>query len=181
MVITDSIIIQVMLLFSFSVRLGYWFWPEGDLLWVIIGAPILAIPVFVQFGLYHAIVRFLGLHALWSVIKAVSLYALLWGIIGFMSAVEGIPRSVILINWLLVILSIGGLRMLARWMLSGVDNLSKQKNVIIYGAGSAGRQLAEALLQSAEYRPIVFIDDGKDLLINILMALRFTMPGVLIG
>ena len=164
MVITDSIIIQVMLLFSFSVRLGYWFWPEGDLLWVIIGAPILAIPVFVQFGLYHAIVRFLGLHALWSVIKAVSLYALLWGIIGFMSAVEGIPRSVILINWLLVILSIGGLRMLARWMLSGVDNLSKQKNVIIYGAGSAGRQLAEALLQSAEYRPIVFIDDGKDLI-----------------
>jgi FlaA1/EpsC-like NDP-sugar epimerase len=164
MVIIDTIVIQVVLLFSFSVRLGYWFWPEEDLFWVIIGAPILAIPVFAHFGLYHVIVRFLGMHALWAVIKAVSLYALLWGIIGFMSAIEGIPRSVILINWLLAILSIGGLRMLARWILSSVDDLSEQKNVIIYGAGSAGRQLANALLQSKEYKPIAFIDDAKDLI-----------------
>jgi len=164
MAMVDTIVIQVVLLFSFSVRLGYWFWPEEDLFWVIIGAPILAIPVFAKFGLYHVVVRFLGMHALWTVIKAVSLYALLWGIIGFMSAVEGIPRSVILINWLLAILSIGGLRMLARWILSNVDDLSKQKNVIIYGAGSAGRQLANALMHSTEHRPVAFIDDAKDLI-----------------
>ncbi|ALE52117.1 capsular biosynthesis protein [Candidatus Thioglobus autotrophicus] len=164
MMITDSIVIQAILLFSFSVRLGYWFWPGEDLFWVIIGAPILAIPVFAQFGLYHVIVRFLGMHALWAVIKAVSLYALLWGIIGFMSAIEGIPRSVILINWLLAILSIGGLRMLARWILTSVDDLSKQKNVIIYGAGSAGRQLSNALMHSTEYKPVAFIDDAKDLI-----------------
>jgi FlaA1/EpsC-like NDP-sugar epimerase len=164
MMIVDSIVIQAMLLLSFSVRLGYWFWPEGVLFWVIIGAPILSIPIFVQFGLYQAVVRFSGLHELWAVIKAVSLYALLWGIIGFMSAVEGIPRSVILINWLLVILSIGGLRMIAMWILSGSNNLSEKRNVIIYGAGSAGRQLANALLQSIEYTPIAFIDDDKDLI-----------------
>jgi len=117
-----------------------------------------------QFGLYHGIVRFLGLQALWAIVKAVSLYALIWGIIGFMSAIEGIPRSVILINWLLAILSIGGLRMIARWMLSGANDLTDQKNVIIYGAGSAGRQLANALLQSREYKPVAFIDDAKDLI-----------------
>lgn len=146
MMIIDSIVIQSMLLLSFSVRLGYWFWPEGNLFWVIIGAPILSIPIFMKFGLYKAIVRFLGLHALWAVVKAVSLYALLWGIIGFMTAIEGIPRSVILINWLLVILSIGGIRMIAMWVLSDANNLPGQRNVIIYGAGSAGRQLANALL-----------------------------------
>ncbi|VVM24271.1 hypothetical protein BSPWISOXPB_449 [uncultured Gammaproteobacteria bacterium] len=36
-----------------------------------------------------------------AIVQAVSLYALVWGVIGFMVAVEGIPRSVILINWLL--------------------------------------------------------------------------------
>jgi FlaA1/EpsC-like NDP-sugar epimerase len=36
-----------------------------------------------------------------AIVQAVSLYALVWGVIGFMAAVEGIPRSVILINWLL--------------------------------------------------------------------------------
>ena len=160
----DAIILIGVLLTSFSMRLGYWYWPENDLFWVIVGAPLIAFPVFMQFGLYHGIVRFLGLQALWAIVKAVSLYALIWGIIGFMSAIEGIPRSVILINWLLAILSIGGLRMIARWMLSGANDLTDQKNVIIYGAGSAGRQLANALLQSREYKPVAFIDDAKDLI-----------------
>ena len=160
----DAIILIGVLLTSFSMRLGYWYWPENDLFWVIVGAPLIAFPIFMQFGLYHGIVRFLGLQALWAIVKAVSLYALIWGIIGFMSAIEGIPRSVILINWLLAILSIGGLRMMARWMLSGANDLTDQKNVIIYGAGSAGRQLANALLQSREYKPVAFIDDAKDLI-----------------
>ena len=160
----DAIILIGVLLTSFSMRLGYWYWPENDLFWVIVGAPLIAFPIFMQLGLYHGIVRFLGLQALWAIVKAVSLYALIWGIIGFMSAIEGIPRSVILINWLLAILSIGGLRMIARWMLSGANDLTDQKNVIIYGAGSAGRQLANALLQSREYKPVAFIDDAKDLI-----------------
>jgi FlaA1/EpsC-like NDP-sugar epimerase len=49
-------------------------------------------------------------------------------------------------------------------MLSGANDLTDQKNVIIYGAGSAGRQLANALLQSREYKPVAFIDDAKDLI-----------------
>jgi FlaA1/EpsC-like NDP-sugar epimerase len=163
MALVDAIVLIGVLLASFSIRLGYWYWPENDLFWVIVGAPLIAFPVFIQFGLYHGIVRFLGLQALWAIVKAVSLYALIWGIIGFMSAIEGIPRSVILINWLLAMLSIGGLRMIARWMLSSVNDLTGQKNVIIYGAGAAGRQLANALLQSREYKPVAFIDDAKDL------------------
>ena len=161
--LADAIVLVGVLLASFSIRLGYWYWPESDLFWVVVGAPLIAFPIFTQFGLYHGIVRFLGLQALWAIVKAVSLYALIWGVIGFMSAIEGIPRSVVLINWLLAMLSIGGLRMIARWALSSVNDLTGQKNVIIYGAGAAGRQLANALLQSREYKPVAFIDDAKDL------------------
>jgi FlaA1/EpsC-like NDP-sugar epimerase len=164
MLFIDSIALICILLAAFSLRFGVWYWPENDLVWVIFGAPIFAIPVFMRFGLYHDIVRFLGLQSLWAIVKAVSLYALIWGTVGFMSAVEDIPRSVILINWLLAIIFIGGLRMAARWMLSGENDLTDQKNVIIYGAGSAGRQLVNALLQSREYKPIAFIDDAKDLI-----------------
>jgi FlaA1/EpsC-like NDP-sugar epimerase len=42
-----------------------------------------------------------------------------WGVIGFMAAVEGIPRSVILINWLLSLVVIGGLRVVLRQLLGG--------------------------------------------------------------
>ncbi len=165
MFLVDSIVLIGVLLAAFSLRLGIWYWPEDDLVWVILGTPIIAIPIFTRFGLYRTVIRYIGFKALWSVIQAVSLYALVWGMVGFMAAVEGIPRSVILINWVLVILVIVGLRMAARWILSDVDggNRSTKNNVAIYGAGDAGGQLLNALQQSSEYNPVTFIDDASEL------------------
>jgi len=129
---------------------------------VVLASPFIAIPVFVRFGLYRAVIRYIGFKALWSIVQAVSLYALLWSLIGFMASVDGIPRSVILINWLLGIVIIGGSRMVGRWLLSGGQD-EKMTRVIIYGAGSAGRQLSIALTQSVEYRPVAFVDDNLQL------------------
>ena len=163
MLLIDSVVIVSCLLIAFSIRLGYWFWPEDNLLLlVILGSPLISIPIFIRLGLYRSVMRYIGLKALWVVVSAVSLYALIWGIIGFMTAIEGIPRSVILINWLLTVIAVGGLRMLARWLLTIIDKEHKT-HVAIYGAGSAGRQLAVALTQSSEYRPVAFIDDSIDL------------------
>ena len=165
MLFVDSLLLVLVLLAAFSIRLGYWHFPQSDLLLVVLGAPIIAFPIFFYFDLYHAVIRYISFKALWAIVQAVSLYALVWGVIGFMAAVDGIPRSVILINWVLAILVIGGLRMIARWMLLGVNgfNQSSKKNVIIYGAGSAGRQLLTALQQSSEYHPVAFIDDENEL------------------
>jgi FlaA1/EpsC-like NDP-sugar epimerase len=162
MMLVDSIALIAILLLSFSVRLGYIYFPQSDLIWLVIGAPIIAIPIFVRFGLYRSIIRYIGFNTLWSVVQSVSLYAILWGVIGFMTAIDGIPRSVIVINWLLSIIVIGGLRMVARWLLSGLNNVQNKKNVLIYGAGSSGRQLAVALTQSDDYIPVAFIDDDVE-------------------
>jgi len=171
----DSVLTVLVLLASFSIRLEHLFLPDGDLIWVILGAPIIAIPVFVRFGLYHVLIRYIGFKALWSIIQAASLYALLWGVIGFMASVDGIPRSVVLINWLLVIVALGGTRMIARWLLSGADNRDsslESANVVIYGAGSAGRQLSIALTQSADYKTAAFIDKDAALLGQSIHGIR---------
>ena len=162
LILCDSIAIITVLIMSFSIRLGFGYFPPNDMLLVIFGSPILAIPIFIRFGLYRSIIRYIGFKELWSIIQSVSLYAILWGVVGLLAAIDGIPRSVIVINWLLAILFIGGLRMLARWLLSEVEKTKNKKNVIIYGAGSAGRQLATALSQSNEYFPVGFIDDAID-------------------
>ena len=162
LVVFDSVILITVLFLSFSLRLGYWYLPSGNILYMILCSPLIAIPIFIRFGLYRSIIRYIGLKSLWAVVKAVSLYALIWGIIGFMAAVYGIPRSVILINWLMALISIGGVRLIARWFL--IDNHQNDAcNVVIYGAGSAGRQLFTALIDSIEYRPIAFIDDNIEL------------------
>ena len=162
MILADSVFLILILLFSFSLRLGYWYWPEDtNLLLAIFSAPVIAFLIFVKFGLYRAIIRFIGFRAVWAIAQAVSIYAVIWGVIGFMIAVEGIPRSVILINWALTLLVIGGSRLSARWLFSDTHNSSnsQRKNVVIYGAGSAGRQLSTALMQSNEYSPVAFLDD----------------------
>ena len=158
----DSVLLVFMLLASFSIRLGYWYFPQSDLIWVILGSPIIAAPIFVRFGLYHAVIRYIGFKALWAVVQAVSLYALIWGVVGFMMAVEGIPRSVILINWALSLLTIGGLRIIARAVLSSRAS-GNTKRVLVYGAGDAGVQLVSALEHASEYHPVGLIDDSKEL------------------
>ena len=96
MLFFDSIALIGTLISAFSLRLGVWYWPENDLVWVVLGSPIIAIPIFIHFSLYRSVIRYISFKALWAVVQAVSLYALVWGVVGFMSAVEGIPRSVIL-------------------------------------------------------------------------------------
>ena len=181
MLLVDSVVLVSILLASFSIRLGYWYFPQDDLIWVVLGAPVVASIIFVRFGLYRAVIRYIGFKALWTVVQAVSLYALVWGVIGFMVAVDGIPRSVILINWMLSLLAIGGVRIAARFLLSnnvkfsifnfefngngngnGNGN-SNERRVLVYGAGDAGVQLIAALAHSDEYHPVGLIDDSKEL------------------
>ena len=76
MLLFDSIALVVILITSFTIRLGYWYFPENDFIWVFFGAPVLAVPIFIRFGLYLSVVRYIGFTALWSVAQAVTLYAL---------------------------------------------------------------------------------------------------------
>jgi len=168
MVFVDSVLTVSVLLSSFSIRLGYWYWPNEEIFWIIFGAPVLAIPVFISFRLYSSVVRYIGNRTLWSIVQAVTLYAVVWGLLNYMAAIggipgiSGIPRSVILINWMLTIIVIGGVRILARWIFTGrsIFNHKEKTNVIIYGAGSAGRQLSHALQLSKEYKHVAYVDDS---------------------
>ena len=161
MMFIDSVLIVSVLLSSFSIRSGYWYWPNEEIFWIIFGTPVIAIPVFISFRLYRSVVRYIGSRALWSIVQAVTLYAVIWGLLGYMTFVVGIPRSVILINWMLTIIVIGGSRIIARWVFTDEENYTNRKksNVIIYGAGSAGRQLSHALQLSREYSHVAYIDD----------------------
>lgn len=177
MLFVDVLLIVTILTLSFSMRLGEWFWPQGDLVYLLFFAPLVAIPIFIKFGLYRAIVRYIGFKALWVIVQAVSLYALVWGVIALLSGVQGVPRSVILINWILGMLLIGGSRIIGRWWFSdkksySVNAFDKRKNVLVYGAGSAGIQLATALTYSQELNPIAFIDDEPTLSNHQIMGLK---------
>ena len=101
---------------SFSLRLDVLYVPTLDQLWIFLAAPLIAIPVFIRFGLYRAIIRYIGFKALWAVARAVTLYSLIWASVVLISGVPDVPRSVYILNLLLVVLLAGGSRMAARWL-----------------------------------------------------------------
>jgi FlaA1/EpsC-like NDP-sugar epimerase len=172
----DFILLPFALWASFSLRLGEFYLPEGDIRYLFLVVPVVAVPIFARLGLYRAIIRHIGFFAMWAVIKAVSLYTLVWGVIVLLSGVPGVPRSVLLINFLVGVLLIGGSRAIARWWLAGSLKTGStgrvQKRVAIYGAGCSGIQIATALSGSPDFKPVAFIDDKKNLQRNYIAGLR---------
>jgi len=140
------------------------------------------LPVFVQFGLYQTVIRYIGFNSLWRVFQAISLYALLWGVCTFLSGYGLTPRSVVVINWLVALLFVAGARMVARYILTsrapgflGAER-DNRKNVVIYGAGEAGMQLAIATSFSNEMRPVAFVDDDPALVNQQVNGVRVYHP-----
>ena len=179
LITADAVLLIGALWLSFSLRLDDWYWPRGGvnnpIVLLVLSAPLFATPIFAHFGLYRAIIRYLGMRAVWSIVKAVLVYSVLWGLVVFLSGVQGVPRSVVLINAMVAVLIVGGSRMLARWLLRKFEDVVsvkraglgamvlQQTRVVIYGAGAAGRQLAVGLGQSRECVLLAFVDDGTEL------------------
>jgi len=170
-ILVDFIAIIFSLWLAFSLRYGEIYQPLQQQLWIFLLAPITAIPIFIRFGLYRAIVRYLGMQAIWTVVKATSFYALVFAVIILLAGVEHVPRTVYGINAIILMLFVGGSRLIARWWFAnsvGVDgfNQTMQRHippVIIYGAGSSGAQMVAALKLSRQLKPVAFIDDSPTL------------------
>lgn len=153
---------------AFSLRLGVWYVPKGDVWYLFWIAPMLAIPIFIRLGLYRAIIRYIEIRALWTIIQACTLYALVFALVLYQSGIKGVPRTVTPLNWLNMVVLVASSRFFVRWWLGEIYiSLSdgkrferrQKKNVVIYGAGSSGVQLAAALDHGREFKPVAFIDD----------------------
>jgi FlaA1/EpsC-like NDP-sugar epimerase len=129
--------------------------------WQIITAPLLAIPIFIRLGLYRAVIRFMEDRVVFVVAGGVTLSVLLLAAGLTLTQAPQISRGVLAIYWLLAIVYVGATRFLARsWFLRAERGQDARKRVAIYGAGSAGTQLAYALRAGREYLPVIFLDDN---------------------
>lgn len=181
-VCADVLLLWAALWLAFLIRLGFgrMIDPFGDYLWLFIAAPAAAIPLFVRFGLYRAVLRYFGSSALVAMFNAVSLSSLLLAVIIYMMQPDELmPRSVIFIYWALSLLFVGGLRLLMRQYFSGelfpVRGTRRQlplTRVAIYGAGSAGNQLLATLRMGKSMQPVAFIDDDESIAGRVIGGLK---------
>lgn len=176
----DAFVCGITVWFAFNLRLETWTsWSPAHFT-AFVGAVAFALPLFIVFGLYRAIFRYSGLPALMTVVKAVVIYAVLYCFAFTVVSVPGVPRSVGIIQPLLLLVGVLISRAFVRYWLGGVyQNLVRQgplTRVLIYGAGSAGRQLAAALKTSPEVVVVGMLDDDPRLHGQVLNGLKIYNP-----
>ena len=190
-VFTDIILVWFSLWLAFVVRLGFEHPIElfEQQRWLFVIAPLIAIPLFIRFGMYRAVMRYVGKEVLVAISKAVTISALVFAlaIYWFQGDSASIPRSLVVNYWWVSILTLGGLRLLMRqyflgdW-LGSVSNMPFMKQpdclprVAIYGAGSAGNQLVTALRMGKSMRPVAFIDDDDTIATRTIAGLKVYKP-----
>jgi len=162
----DIVICALTVWLAFGLRVDQWWGLENSQWWVFVAAIGFSFPLFIAYGLYRAIFRYVGSVALASIARVFIVYTFMFFFIFTLIGVEGVPRSIGIIQPILLFIAIGASRYLIRIWLGGLSHKdSSYKNVmplaLIYGAGSAGRQLAAALTLSKEMMVKGFIDDDK--------------------
>jgi FlaA1/EpsC-like NDP-sugar epimerase len=152
---------------AYYLRLGEFVALSGNALLTTGLSMALALPVFIVMGLYRAIFRYSGWPALLAVAQAIGIYGLLYASVFTAMGVSGVPRTIGIIQPILLLLFVGASRAFARvWLGDQYRSILKQgarAKVLIYGAGSTGRQLVAAMANSHEMQVVGFLDDDDRL------------------
>ena len=117
--------------------------------------------IFVRLGFYRAVVRYLSMQLLMTILVGVIASAAV--------AVCAINLMRVPLPWtagpiysLIAMCVLGGLRMALRELLQRHSSEGR-KPVLIYGAGRSGRQLLSSLREQSEFVAVAFVDDAADL------------------
>jgi FlaA1/EpsC-like NDP-sugar epimerase len=149
---------------------------QVSLLWML-GIVVIVKPiVYYFFGIYHRLWRYASIRELVLILSAVTTASIIVSgiMIGLFAGgvFIGFPRSVLIIDWLLSMSFVGGLRFIFRFLAenrSKVTNGTKSKdrrkqNVLVIGAGDAGAMVVRELQKNPQLnlKPIGFLDDDPN-------------------
>jgi FlaA1/EpsC-like NDP-sugar epimerase len=136
------------------------FYQQDSWLLFAIVLPITLI-TFVRLDLYRAVLRYMGSKVAIAILIGIGVSVFTLVMAGFFTGYY-LPRTVPLIYAAFLLIFVGGSRFTVRAMAMQGSKRNKER-VLIYGVGSAGRQLAQSLMHGSEYDPVGFIDDDKSL------------------
>lgn len=180
----DAFALSFALWASFALRFGSWTPPNTLAQFsTVVAAPAVAIPVFIRLGLYRAVIRYLPERAMWSIVQAMTIATVCWGVLAFLLEMSGwgvIPRSVPILYWALGTILVGGSRAAAKKILwPREEGSGTRKPIVIYGAGHAGAQLASAIARDSGMFVVGFLDDSPRVQGRDVAGIRVFAPAYL--
>jgi FlaA1/EpsC-like NDP-sugar epimerase len=183
MIAADAIILLFVAWLAYVLRFNALLIPTQAQATLMLVAPLVTIPVFYRFGIYRSVVRFIDDRALQASAFALGISSALWAVAAFLTETtggEGLPRSVPIIYWITGTLLIAASRMCARAVSRRLSTPRRSfRNIVIVGAGAAGRELAASLREGSDLRPIAFVDHDERLHGSLIGGLPVHPPSAL--
>lgn len=151
---------------AFAAMPGVWLVPTATL-------PVTLL-LFSRLGLYRGVFHFVTSQAVVALAAGV-LASALWMFVVTALVGAPVPHSVPAIYAMLLFLCVGGSRLVPPDLFRKTA-WQQREPVLIYGAGAAGRQLADALRHGRDYAPVAFLDDDPGLQGSIIAGRRVYAP-----
>ena len=152
---------------AYSLRIGVWVLWDIAVQKILLVCLLTMVPVFVLSGVYRAIFRYAGTGMMKTLVRAFAIYSVLVAFIFVVVGLDGVPRTIGVIQPVVFFILVGFVRVAARYLM--IDILGRNrfawevKNVLIYGAGSAGQQLAASMRSEPGMRLCGYVDDDRRL------------------
>lgn len=160
---------------AYYLRLNDWV-SLSDQGWQAAAISLIALPIFAALGLYRTVFRYVSWEAFSSITQACIIYGIIFSAIITAFGIDGVPRTVGIIQPILLFLFVASSRAFSRYWLGGRYRewlrRHDRTHVLIYGAGSAGRQLAAALADSPAMKVVGLVDDNRDLQGNVVAGVQ---------
>lgn len=182
-VLVDMAFCALAVWFAYYLRIGEFVSLEGRPTLAVLASIGLALPMFMISGMYRAVLRYAGQQLVWATLAACASYGAIYAAIFAGYGIEGVPRTVGIIQPIILFLMVFLSRALASYILGGAyRKLSRPTPVdrtMIYGAGKSGQQLAAAISDGGRMKVLGFIDDDRSLQGRSVAGLKVYNPGTL--
>ena len=173
--LADAALLAFSFCMAMVLRLDGWSFYYKNTDWIFLLTTIpLSLCIFIRLGFYRAVVRYMTHRMIEPLMLGVMTSALCLALISYLFHLS-VPRSVPFIYAMIAILTIGGVRFILRALYMSLHLQSKPR-VLLYGAGSAGRQLAASLEHGQDYLPVAFLDDSPTLQGTYMQGIKVYSP-----
>ncbi|MGG5826074.1 polysaccharide biosynthesis protein [Aeromonas salmonicida] len=176
-VIIDAVLLSIAFWGGYWVRLDTAMPVKSLLHWELLAILVpFTVFIFVKLGLYRAVLRYVGFKVLWTVALGVFCSTISLVMLAFFMEVA-LPRTVSVIYFAFAVLLVGSVRLFFRMLVN--QGKHNRTPVLIYGAGSSGRQLQLALNQGHEFFPIAFVDDDPAIRKAVIQGINVYSPDLI--
>ena len=163
----DALLCVVSVIVAYSLRIGVWVYADDAITRTAVIALVVMFAAFFVTDVYRAIFRYAGRGMMRTLMRAGLIYGTAMTLLLTFYAIDGVPRTLGVIQPIIMMAMIAVSRLVARYLM--VDLLGRMnfageiRNMMIYGAGDAGQQLASSLSSEPSVRLIGYLDDDARL------------------